>query len=111
MNWFPHMFRTSAVKFSCEMALGGPLLAMTSGRNSVRTSWVAFEKAAGHQILRPSASVVGSSIPLGVLSVTMTWRSCGSATLFVRRSAIRSNAPESLNCFITSRFSGRMASS
>jgi hypothetical protein len=39
------------VKFSFEMALGGPLLAMTSGRNSARTSRVAFEKAAGQKIV------------------------------------------------------------
>jgi len=33
----------------------------------VRTSRVAFEKAGGHQILRPSFSVVGSSKPFGSL--------------------------------------------
>ena len=63
------------MKFSCEIALGAPLLAMTSARNSVSTSRVAFEKAAGQKIVRPSTSVVGSSIPLGVLSVMTTWRS------------------------------------
>jgi hypothetical protein len=102
MNWLPHTFRASAVKFSFEMALGAPLLAMTSGRNSVRTSWVAFEKPAAHQILRPSGSVVATSMPLGSLSVTTTWRSWGSATAFVRRSAIRSNTAEFLiffSCF------------
>jgi hypothetical protein len=48
---------------------------------------------------------------LGVLSVTMSWRSWGSATVFVRRSAIRSNTPESLIFFIVPRFSGWMESS
>ena len=98
------------MKFSCEMVLGAPLVAVTSGRNSVSTSSVALEKAAGQKIVRPSI-IDGSSMPLGVLSVTMICRSCGSATAFVRRSAIRSNTPESLVFFIASRFSGKMASS
>jgi hypothetical protein len=66
------------------MTLGAPLSRTTSGRNSVRTSWVSFEKAAGQKIRRPSNSVVGSSMPLGTLSVTTTWMSWGSATPFVR---------------------------
>ena len=46
-----------------------------------------------------------------VVGVTTTWRSWGSATAFVRQSAIRSNTPESMIFFIASRFSGRMVSS
>jgi hypothetical protein len=52
---------------SCEVLLrddlGRTLVADDLGRNSVRTSWVSFEKAAGQKIRRPSTRSSGRRCP------------------------------------------------
>src|SRR5215471_10369061 len=111
MNSLAHTVRTSALKFSLEIAFGRRLSRLMSATASARRVRVVVKKSAGQKIVLPSTSVVGSSIPLGILSLILTSMSWGSATALLVRSAKRSKAPEFLTSFTASRFSGLMPAS
>src|SRR5215204_3047782 len=72
MNSFAHTVRTSALKFSLEIAFGRPLSRLMSATASARRVRVVVKKSAGQKIVQPSTSVVATSTPLGILSLILT---------------------------------------